>query len=133
VPLENRQREEGVIRKMAKAAPKGKKPAARAAKPKRAGSAAPKAAKAAAKPAVKVAKKRPLKAAKKAPKATRAAGKPASAAAKKVPVKGARAKKVNEGDRLYCEVCGLVVTVDDACGCAACDIICCDTQMQLQR
>ena len=85
---------------MAKAAPKGKKPAARAAKPKRAGSAAPKAAK---------------------------------AAAKKAPLKGAKAKKVNEGDRLYCEVCGLVVTVDDECGCAACDIICCDTQMQVQR
>jgi len=121
---------------MAKAAPKGNKPAAKAAQPKNAGTAAPKAAKAAAKPAAKAAKKQPAKAAKKAPKiakTAKAAGKPASAASRKVPVKRgakAKAKKVSKGDRLYCEVCGLVVSVDDACGCAACDIICCDTQMQ---
>ena len=91
---------------MAKAAPKGKKPAARAAK-------------AAAKPA---------KAAKAAPKNAKAAGKKAPARVSK-----AKASKVSKGDQLYCEVCGLVVSVDDACGCAACDIICCGTQMQAKK
>jgi len=109
---------------MAKAAPKGNKPEAKAAQPKNA--------KAAAKPTAKVAKKEPAKPAKKAPKA---AGKPASAGAGKVRVKTtkAKAKKVSKGDQLYCEVCGLVVSVDDACGCAACDIICCGTQMQAKK
>jgi hypothetical protein len=31
-------------------------------------------------------------------------------------------------------VCGLVVTVDEACGCIeACDIICCEQQMQPKK
>jgi len=34
--------------------------------------------------------------------------------------------KFNEGDVLKCKVCGLVVTVNDACGCAVGEIICCD-------
>ena len=121
---------------MAKAAPKGNKPAAKAARSKNTGSAAPKAAKTAAKPAAKAAKKQPAKAAKNASKTAKTTGKPASAASSKVPVKRgakAKAKKVNKGDQLYCEVCGLVVSVDDACGCAACDIICCDTQMQVRN
>ncbi len=121
---------------MAKAAPKGNKPAAKAAQPKNAGSAAPKAAKAAAKPAAKAAKKQPAKAAKKTPKTPRQPASRLLQPRRKVPVKRgakAKAKKVSKGDRLYCEVCGLVVSVDDACGCAACDIICCDTQMQAKN
>jgi len=30
-----------------------------------------------------------------------------------------------KGDRFKCEVCGVVFVVDEACGCTACDIICC--------
>jgi len=36
--------------------------------------------------------------------------------------------KLKEGDVLKCKVCGLVVIVDEACGCAAGEIICCKDQ-----
>lgn len=36
--------------------------------------------------------------------------------------------KFKKGDVLTCEVCGLVVVVDDSCGCAVGEIICCETQ-----
>ena len=40
-------------------------------------------------------------------------------------------KKVSRGDSYECGVCGLVVTVDEACGCVeACDIICCGKPMK---
>ncbi len=35
-----------------------------------------------------------------------------------------------KGEKYACEDCGLVVTVDDECGCAACDIVCCDKPMK---
>ena len=38
----------------------------------------------------------------------------------------ARAK---EGDRYVCDECGMVVSVDEACGCEACGIVCCDVPM----
>ena len=63
-----------------------------------------------------------------APKAAKAAAKPAAARAKK-PAR-ARKGKVTKGDRYACDVCGLVVSVDEICGCVdACDIICCGEQM----
>lgn len=37
--------------------------------------------------------------------------------------------KVKKGEYLNCEVCGLVVVVDEACGCAAAEILCCETAM----
>jgi hypothetical protein len=38
--------------------------------------------------------------------------------------------KVSKGDKYSCAVCGMVVTVDEVCGCMdVCDIICCGTQM----
>ena len=38
--------------------------------------------------------------------------------------------KLKNGDLLTCEVCGLVVIVDEACGCAVGEVICCkDTPM----
>ena len=42
-------------------------------------------------------------------------------------VKGATAKKkIEKDDRYLCESCGLVVSVDEACGCVDVrDIICC--------
>lgn len=38
----------------------------------------------------------------------------------------ANAKK---GEYLSCKVCGLVVVVDEACGCAAAEILCCKKPM----
>lgn len=54
------------------------------------------------------------------------------AASKKAPAKKAVAKgKTNAGDVYACQVCGLAVTVDEACGCVeACDIICCQAPMK---
>ena len=37
--------------------------------------------------------------------------------------------KVKTGDVLNCEVCGLAVIVDEDCGCAVVEIICCDEPM----
>jgi hypothetical protein len=37
--------------------------------------------------------------------------------------------KVKKGDVLNCEVCGLVMVVDEACGCAAAKILCCEQPM----
>ena len=45
-----------------------------------------------------------------------------------------REAKVKAGDQYKCSVCGLVVSVDETCGCVeTCDIICCDTQMKKKR
>ena len=50
---------------------------------------------------------------------------------KKSAKKTARGKK---GNRYTCEVCGLIVTVDSACGCAdACDIVCCGHAMKPKK
>ncbi len=59
-------------------------------------------------------------------------------AAKKAPVKAATkaaAKpKVARGDSYACEVCGLIVTVDEACGCVeTCDIVCCGEPMKAKK
>jgi hypothetical protein len=37
--------------------------------------------------------------------------------------------KVKTGDVLSCEVCGLAVVVDEECGCAMAEIICCEEPM----
>jgi hypothetical protein len=37
--------------------------------------------------------------------------------------------KVKAGDVLSCEVCGLAVIVDEECGCATIDLICCEEPM----
>ncbi len=37
--------------------------------------------------------------------------------------------KAKKGDVLSCDVCGLVVVVDEACGCAATEILCCKKPM----
>lgn len=36
--------------------------------------------------------------------------------------------KLKKGDALTCEVCGLVVVVDESCGCAVGEIICCKSK-----
>jgi len=49
--------------------------------------------------------------------------------AKKVSKKG-----VKKGDAYKCYTCGLVVSVDEVCGCVdTCDIICCDKQMKPKK
>ncbi len=59
----------------------------------------------------------------------KAAAKPVAKAAAK-PAAKASAKKVAKGATYECEVCGLAVTVDEACGCVeACDIVCCGEPM----
>jgi hypothetical protein len=47
----------------------------------------------------------------------------------------AKAEKMTKaGDRYVCDVCGLGVTVDEECCCAApCDLICCDLPMKKRR
>jgi hypothetical protein len=65
-------------------------------------------------------------------------------AAKKAPAKKAVVKRagcktasrgnVKAGDQYKCSVCGLVVSVDETCGCVQkCDIICCESQMKKKR
>lgn len=50
--------------------------------------------------------------------------------AKKAKKKAAKTRK----PRYSCEVCGLVVTVDDVCGCVdTCDIVCCGQQMKSKK
>ncbi len=40
-------------------------------------------------------------------------------------------KKLKINASLNCQVCGLIVTVDEACGCVdVCDVICCGEQMK---
>jgi len=53
---------------------------------------------------------------------------------KSAPRKAARAKgKMKNGAKLVCGECGLVVTVDETCGCVDyCDVICCGEQMSLK-
>jgi hypothetical protein len=38
--------------------------------------------------------------------------------------------KVKPGDVLSCEVCGLAVIVDEECGCAMVELICCEEPME---
>jgi hypothetical protein len=51
-------------------------------------------------------------------------------AAKKAPA----AKQVKKNDTLACAVCGLVVRVDEVCGCVeVCDVICCGKEMKRKK
>lgn len=40
--------------------------------------------------------------------------------------------KLKKGDVLTCDVCGLVVVVDESCGCAVGEIICCKKQSMVK-
>jgi hypothetical protein len=42
-------------------------------------------------------------------------------------------KKMSKGESYGCDVCGLVVTVDEPCGCADMAIMCCDQPMKERR
>jgi hypothetical protein len=57
-------------------------------------------------------------------------------ATKKQTVKKRASAKRNaaKGESYACEACGLVVTVDEDCGCVdACEIMCCDMPMKKTR
>ena len=79
----------------------------------------------------KAAKKAPAKAPVKAPAKAAPKKAPVKAPAKAVAAKPVKKKSsMTKGDRLYCEECGIIVTVDEACDCAVCDIICCGEVMK---
>jgi len=53
---------------------------------------------------------------------------------KPAPKRAPASKKVAKGNAYACEVCGLVVSVDEACGCVDyCDIICCGEPMKERK
>ncbi len=61
--------------------------------------------------------------------------KPAAKPAAKIVTKSAAKKPlVPKGSKYTCSVCGMVVSVDTACGCVeACDLICCSKPMRLKK
>jgi hypothetical protein len=53
--------------------------------------------------------------------------------AKKMVKRGTK-NRVKKGAAYKCSVCGLVVSVDEVCGCIdTCDIICCEKPMKAKR
>ncbi|MFH0847802.1 MAG: hypothetical protein V1894_07115 [Chloroflexota bacterium] len=57
-----------------------------------------------------------------------------AAPAKKTAIRSTAKKQVAKGDGYVCEVCGLAITVDEACDCiGACDILCCGKPMKPRR
>lgn len=53
---------------------------------------------------------------------------------KTAPKRATTSKKVTKGSSYSCEVCGLVVSVDEVCGCVDyCDIICCGEPMKERK
>jgi hypothetical protein len=68
--------------------------------------------------------------------AKKTAKKTVKKAVNKVAAKPAKVSKkaIKEGDRFGCNVCGMVVSVDETCGCVeTCDIICCDEPMKAKK
>jgi len=37
---------------------------------------------------------------------------------------------MKKGSKYRCDECGLVVVVDDPCGCVACELVCCGVAMK---
>ncbi|HEX7364547.1 MAG TPA: hypothetical protein VF366_05230 [Dehalococcoidia bacterium] len=55
-------------------------------------------------------------------------------AKKRTAIRKAPAGKTSRGDSYECELCGLIVTVDETCGCVEfCDIVCCGEPMKASR
>ncbi len=46
-------------------------------------------------------------------------------------VKKGKGRKAKKGVKYTCKECGIVLSVDDPCGCDPCDLICCNQDMQL--
>ena len=37
--------------------------------------------------------------------------------------------KAKTADRYVCDECGMIISVDEPCGCETCEIVCCDVPM----
>jgi hypothetical protein len=35
-----------------------------------------------------------------------------------------------KGDRYKCDECGMIVLIEDACGCSSCELVCCEVPMK---
>jgi len=35
-----------------------------------------------------------------------------------------------KGDKYKCDSCGIVVVIDEDCGCTECDLVCCEGSME---
>jgi hypothetical protein len=57
------------------------------------------------------------------------------ATAKKAVKPSAKKKQgIKKGTKFSCEVCGLIISVDEVCGCVeTCDILCCSEQMTKKK
>lgn len=45
-----------------------------------------------------------------------------------------KGKTVKKGNKYVCDVCGLVISVDEVCGCVGmCDLICCGEKMKSKK
>jgi len=67
-------------------------------------------------------------------KAVKKATKTAKKATKSLKKSAKGVKEVKKGDAFKCSVCGLVVSVDETCGCIdTCDLVCCETPMKSKR
>jgi hypothetical protein len=42
-------------------------------------------------------------------------------------------KMAKKGEKYTCGECGVIVIVDDDCGCAECDLICCGAPMKKHK
>ena len=48
--------------------------------------------------------------------------------------KVSKKKSIKKGEAYKCGVCGLVISVDEVCGCVdTCDIICCEKPMKAKK
>jgi len=54
-------------------------------------------------------------------------------AAKKTALKPAQKASSRVGSKYACSDCGLVLVVDEDCGCAVLDLVCCGTPMKKKR
>ena len=45
-----------------------------------------------------------------------------------------KTKEIKKGDKYRCHTCGLVVSINEVCGCVdVCDIVCCGKPMKKKR
>ena len=69
-----------------------------------------------------------------APAKAAAKAAPAKKVAAKAPAKKAAKSAVKKGAKYACSVCGMVVSVDTACGCAeAHPVVCCGKPMKAKK
>jgi hypothetical protein len=80
-----------------------------------------------------VAKKAPAPKAVKAPAKKAAPAKPAKAAKTAKTVKPAKKAATRKGAKYGCQLCGMVVSVVEDCGCRTIDLVCCETPMKKKR